>query len=405
MVEVDSWQSDSSQSFPNMGLDSIAIQLKKRKKAIVKAILYLALLIAYIRVYLIEECLTYISGRTTLSSLTEKVEFIEAPHIILCIQEPFYFKPSILQKYGLSNDVTSESVILNTENVLLEDQWKMYQNLSYSYQKDFKLQLKIVKNMKDRFGKEIQFKVQRVATLQKGMCHLIRYNESVSTDNDELKIRLKWTLSTKVTKQDFPDSVNVYLNAPKDWYGHIVDDWPMINPDLAMFPMAIKNLQDPRPRGYATLFQTDYHYKEGILDFEECLMNQITKLSKCPRKCFPVLFNFLPDIPICSRAEESNCMLDVLMKSRKIRYDCLQAKKITQFKGSKFYTSGIPPFLKSNETGFIFEIFFDRTRIVKTEEWIVTTLDLIGSVGGSLGLFLGFSVFTYLSEFIDKIIS
>ena len=61
--------------------------------------------------------------------------------------------------------------------------------------------------------------------------------------------------------------------------------------------------------------------------------------------------------------------------------------------------------MKSNETGFIFEIFFDRTRIVKTEEWIVTTLDLIGSVGGSLGLFLGFSVFTYLSEFIDKIIS
>ena len=76
VVEVDSWQSDSSQSFPNMGLDSIAIQLKRRKKAIIKAVLYLALLIAYIRVYLIEECLTYISGRTTLSSLTEKVKFI-----------------------------------------------------------------------------------------------------------------------------------------------------------------------------------------------------------------------------------------------------------------------------------------------------------------------------------------
>ena len=389
-----------------MGLDSIATEFKKRKKLIFKGILYLALLIAYIRVYLIEECLTYISGRTTLSSLTEKVDILKAPHITLCIQtiqEPFYFKPSMLQKYGLPEDATSESVILNNKNVSFGDQWAMFQNLSYSYGKDFNIQLEIVKHIKDRFGKEIWFEVQEVATLRKGMCHLIRYNESVSTDNDELRIRLKLTLSTKVPEQDFPDSVNIFLNAPNDWYGHIVDDWPMIDPDLAMFPMSIKNLQEPRPRGYVTLFQTDYHYKEGIMDFEKCLMNQITK--KCPTKCFPILFNFLPDIPVCNTPEESECMLDLLVKSRKIRYDCLQAKKIIQFKGSKLYTSGMPGFLKSNETGFIFEIFFDRTRIVKTEEWIVTTLDLIGSVGGSLGLFLGFSVFTYLSEFIDKIFS
>ena len=389
-----------------MGLDSIATEFKKRKKLIFKGILYLALLIAYIRVYLIEECLTYISGRTTLSSLTEKVDILKAPHITLCIQtiqEPFYFKPSMLQKYGLPEDATSESVILNTKDVSFGDQWEMFQNLSYSYGKDFNIQLEIVKHIKDRFGKEIRFEVQEVATLRKGMCHLIRYNESVSTDNDELRIRLKLTLSTKVPEQDFPDSVNVFLNAPNDWYGHIVDDWPMIDPDLAMFPMSIKNLQEPRPRGYVTLFQTDYHYKEGIMDFEKCLMNQITK--KCPTKCFPILFNFLPDIPVCNTPEESECMLDLLVKSRKIRYDCLQAKKIIQFKGSKLYTSGMPGFLKSNETGFIFEIFFDRTRIVMSEEWIVTTLDLIGSVGGSLGLFLGFSVFTYLSECIDKIFS
>ena len=119
-----------------MGLDSIATEFKKRKKLIFKAILYLALLIAYIRVYLIEECLTYISGRTTLSSLTEKVDILKAPHITLCIQtiqEPFYFKPSMLQKYGLPEDATSESVILNTKDVSFGDQWVISQRLVEEY--------------------------------------------------------------------------------------------------------------------------------------------------------------------------------------------------------------------------------------------------------------------------------
>ena len=42
--------------------------------------------------------------------------------------------------------------------------------------------------------------------------------------------------------------------------------------------------------------------------------------------------------------------------------------------------------------------------VTKMEErYILSTTDFIGSVGGSLGLFLGFSLFTYTSDLLDKI--
>ena len=42
--------------------------------------------------------------------------------------------------------------------------------------------------------------------------------------------------------------------------------------------------------------------------------------------------------------------------------------------------------------------------VTKMEErYILSTTDFIGSVGGSLGLFLGFSIFTYTSDLLDKI--
>ena len=41
---------------------------------------------------------------------------------------------------------------------------------------------------------------------------------------------------------------------------------------------------------------------------------------------------------------------------------------------------------------------------VKEEILMVHTTDFIGSIGGSLGLFLGFSCFTYLSGMIDKVL-
>ena len=62
--------------------------------------------------------------------------------------------------------------------------------------------------------------------------------------------------------------------------------------------------------------------------------------------------------------------------------------------------------MKADETEFVFWIYFNKaTKDIKEEVFVVTTGSLIGSVGGSLGLFLGFSFFTYISGIIEKVLS
>ena len=135
----------------------------------------------------------------------------------------------------------------------------------------------------------------------------------------------------------------------------------------------------------------------GTTDFEQCLVKQIDSNSECGTKCYPFLYNFLPNLTLCN-SEEYGCMHNALYK---YRYECLQPLKNVQYR-----TTIYPGFKqKTKRSGFWFVIYFDTaTKEIKEEVLIVTTGGLIGSVGGSAGLFLGFSFFTYLSGIIDRLL-
>ena len=73
------------------------------------------------------------------------------------------------------------------------------------------------------------------------------------------------------------------------------------------------------------------------------------------------------------------------------------------------YKAKAVPFEKaSNQSNSKVELLFsyssDEIKI-EEETLMIGTSSYIGSVGGSLGLFLGFSFFTYLSYLIDKLLS
>ena len=73
--------------------------------------------------------------------------------------------------------------------------------------------------------------------------------------------------------------------------------------------------------------------------------------------------------------------------------------KISSYKGSiieySYYNS------TSDEAHFVFGL--GRIKTVGKELLVYDTNDMIGSIGGSLGLFLGFSFFGIFSLFVDKL--
>ena len=82
---------------------------------------------------------------------------------------------------------------------------------------------------------------------------------------------------------------------------------------------------------------------------------------------------------------------------------CFQNSFITQYP-SKFLrgASGVAkPYFGS--VAISFDYISPRVEL-STERYIIGATDFIGSVGGSLGLFLGFSIFTYTSDMIDGIL-
>ena len=140
--------------------------------------------------------------------------------------------------------------------------------------------------------------------------------------------------------------------------------------------------------------QTDYQYMTGTENFERCLADLIARQSTCMTKCYPFLFNFLPNFTLCN-SEEYPCMYTMLVSRWKYRYECLNDKKKIQYKTSA--RAGTK--LKTNETEFVLMMYFNKaTKDIKEEVLIVTTGSFIGSVGGSLGLFLGFSFSFFCSS-------
>ena len=116
------------------------------------------------------------------------------------------------------------------------------------------------------------------------------------------------------------------------------------------------------------------------------------------KQCFPLVFTFLPGLLPYNSTEEIKS-LTYNLKSRKGRYDCLNSKTQIEMHGD----ASSDRIEESNLTQIAWKIYgMKETKIVKEEVLVDTTENLIGSVGGSLGLFLGFSFYTYFSGLLEK---
>ena len=83
--------------------------------------------------------------------------------------------------------------------------------------------------------------------------------------------------------------------------------------------------------------------------------------------------------------------------------DCPKPCKITTFKDSRLdLVESL--FLKTGETLANLELQRNNIRRIEKEVLVYDTNDVIGAVGGSLGLFLGFSFFDVISKCLDNLI-
>ena len=82
---------------------------------------------------------------------------------------------------------------------------------------------------------------------------------------------------------------------------------------------------------------------------------------------------------------------------------CLNPCKILTYKDSQLELRE-PMYLKTGQTLANFELIMNSIRKIEKQVLVYDTTDLIGAIGGSLGLFLGFSFFDVISKCLDNLI-
>ena len=103
----------------------------------------------------------------------------------------------------------------------------------------------------------------------------------------------------------------------------------------------------------------------------------------------------------CKNIEDEICNGGpAVWKSMPSLFDCEKPCRIISYTGSvvEYSYYNVP----EDEASFWFEVGSSKT--VGTEHLVYDTNDMIGSIGGSLGLFLGLSFFGVASFFIDKLL-
>ena len=143
-------------------------------------------------------------------------------------------------------------------------------------------------------------------------------------------------------------------------------------------------------------------YQNGHKSVEDCIENLMATNDAC-KKCSPFFFSFKNKKAVsCQSMEDNKCWYYwVFFNENFNEYkNCMKPMKTTLFSAKSKL------FAKAKDQRDIVELDFtfssDQIKI-EEETLMIGTSSYIGSVGGSLGLFLGFSFFTYLSCCIDKL--
>ena len=107
----------------------------------------------------------------------------------------------------------------------------------------------------------------------------------------------------------------------------------------------------------------------------------------------------------CANLEDEICNGGPLfVKRMELAYqECLKPCKETTYKDSVAKLVE-PMYLKDDKNTALFDIFLSNVQKVEKEVLVYDTNDMIGAIGGSLGLFLGFSFFDVICKCLDNLI-
>ena len=351
---------------------------------VLQLVFHLILFILFVRFYLIEQMGDYFEDRATTTSRLIKVTKSEFPTITICMDPAL--KPSVVAKYGFQ--ALGEIVTIDVPNTTLSEK---LESLSYILNQDFSIKIIRYEQKFQEFalkiGQNKLFIIEPVVTFLQGICYKMEPKFTVTSEWVDIWFSIQFKQFDE-DDLDQPSNLVMYLTSPNATLNVATDIWPQYLPGIVKVPFNTKR---------TTIIKYDrtieYIFKEGVKNSSEC-MSKVVEESGCQQCCHLSGCS----LPICNSSEGFAC----IWGNHKLGQKCLLLKQtlayLPQLSNSPIYY----PNSSTSSGVFIISTTSDTKQIIEEID-VITLSGLIGSIGGSLGMFFGFSFTSYLSFVIGKI--
>ena len=200
-----------------------------------------------------------------------------------------------------------------------------------------------------------------------------------SRSKDVWFINLEVKLNDQLKNEDKPNKVSIFFTSNTSWHGVAFEVWPQFRPTEITL-----DLDEQDSWKYVLLSRnTLLIAKDGVESTENCLWNDILE-TNCSNKCSP----YFSTLPNCNNGSEWYCIEQQLPSDVYTR--CVMKKRALKFRAKD---SNVKIY-KGNKSNGVQVYMYATQQEIEEEVDVITLPELIGSLGGSLGLFFGFSMLT-----------
>ena len=286
----------------------------------------------------------------------------------------------------------------------------------YKYGKDFNITYwqwktgnwvgdKIILNEGENIIPDHVIYLEKLATAWSGFCYKIN-ETTVKMENGDWRY-VSINFFKTVDRNILPPWV-VYFTSEKNSHGILRSWW--FDGDIAMMHLNKFEIKQIilKPRKYKYL--TNSNSSCGESSFYDCWGSKLVNISfnTCPRKClaYSLPNNGHDKIPLCNTIEEWNCahrIYNMVLENITKSGICPKLCTVSHYSGHALDHGRYD----SEYFGYWYTIAHPFTATITEEYLIYDTLTVISSVGGTLGMCIGFSftnIIAYLMILIQNLI-
>ena len=329
----------------------------------------------------------FFKRRLTIASIREEVKALEPPTFTICLDPPF--KASEYLGYKLN---TPEDIFWN--DFPNETLAQRFDKVSFKFGNDFHISYKYIKLNDEEYFDHVwlhhlkddkYFEVLQIQTYFHGTCTKIQPRFSIISEPFAFWLQLNLDSSLEIN--DEPSKFIIYMTSNNTWQGIATSNFPRTTPSKVELEL--------RSANHYVAQTIEYLFDQGLDNSEDCWKTHLEN-SNCTTLC---QYFSVSNLPMCNTSQEVNCIENEAHKHNLWKM-CNENKKFLSFFGDLKKVSQYNP---GNDTTLYF-LISSLTKEIKEEIDVITLSDLIGSIGGSLGMFFGFSISASAFYLMEKCI-